>query len=65
MIQCFENFNAEESLAGNMHRAFTRSRKQIITRTRIIIIKNLREHSCNFSIFCYDLEDEKYQIKGQ
>ena len=37
MIQCFEYFNAKESLPSNMHHAFIRSQKQIITQEKKII----------------------------
>ena len=40
MIQLFEHFFAKESLASNMHHAFTRSQKQIIIQACMISREN-------------------------
>ena len=39
MTQCFEYFYVKESLASNMHRAFTRSQKQILIGACMIIVE--------------------------
>ena len=55
MVQCFEYFYAEKSLASNMHRAFTRSQEQIIIRACMIIIEKLYRE-----VVCFDSADRLF-----